>query len=404
MPEVITQEFYTNNWGSNDLDNRTRSVLYRRITKYRSPVVKTAQHALRRREPHIYCPPTPLLAYYYELQNAMGRIRRTAASGSGWESGVADWVSPPNPTSLVDPNYWTPDLQNLAVTRALLKLKDSDVNYSQAIAERNQTFRLVGSSAKKIAGMFTALRHGNIGGAARALGVEAKGNASRKVKQNSKALAEAVLELNYGWKPLLSDNFGMLKDCMEEDSKSPYTKLITVHANASDQTDTGFQYVTSLFNGTPNLQTRTRLQSSRSCRVRLDYVLDDARIAALASGGLLDPATLAWELMPWSFVADWFVPVGNYLQAYNATIGYRFIGGCATSRVEGTGSVDMGRFFHRDPELYTAWSADGGVHYRKIVDRRVFSTSPLPRTPGFKNPFSTTHALNALALLRGSVR
>jgi hypothetical protein len=29
--------------------------------------------------------------------------------------------------------------------------------------------------------------------------------------------------------------------------------------------------------------------------------------------GLLDPLSVAWEILPWSFVVDWFYPVGTFL-------------------------------------------------------------------------------------------
>lgn len=31
--------------------------------------------------------------------------------------------------------------------------------------------------------------------------------------------------------------------------------------------------------------------------------------------GLADPATIAWELLPWSFVVDWVLPIGKFVEA-----------------------------------------------------------------------------------------
>lgn len=31
--------------------------------------------------------------------------------------------------------------------------------------------------------------------------------------------------------------------------------------------------------------------------------------------GLADPATVPWELLPWSFVVDWAVPIGKFIEA-----------------------------------------------------------------------------------------
>lgn len=38
--------------------------------------------------------------------------------------------------------------------------------------------------------------------------------------------------------------------------------------------------------------------------------------------------TLPWELLPFSFVADWFVSFGDYLKAITPAPGYKQIGGC----------------------------------------------------------------------------
>lgn len=39
----------------------------------------------------------------------------------------------------------------------------------------------------------------------------------------------------------------------------------------------------------------------------------------MAQLGLLNPEIVAWELLPFSFVADWFIPIGSYLEARSIT-------------------------------------------------------------------------------------
>lgn len=41
--------------------------------------------------------------------------------------------------------------------------------------------------------------------------------------------------------------------------------------------------------------------------------------------------TVPWDLIPWSFVLDWFVNVGDYLKAFSPAPGYKQIGGCITT-------------------------------------------------------------------------
>lgn len=365
--------------------------------RVKSALVVTSQHAKRKKEPHIWLPPTPFNASLRIIDYGRGVFRYSNYR----EEGTAPYGNPtPSTDLLAQANL---DLRNRAVIRALAKLKEQDVNYAQAFAEWGQTSRLVASSATRIAGMYHYLREGNLRKAADALGV----NWSRKknssilergmTKKNTAALADGVLELNYGWKPLLSDCYGSVKDFADQNNLSPTRFRVTVRATASEKTDTGIQILRS-----GDWEGKCRLEMTRSSRVRLDYYMVNPVLAAWTSAGLTNPLTLAWELTPWSFVADWFYPLGGMLNSLDAANGYSFLGGSCTDRNVGLGSV-----YRTD-----VWSAtsikgswcEGKYDSRKVVTRIVYASSPLPRFPGFKNPFSTTHVVNALALLRGSVR
>lgn len=54
-------------------------------------------------------------------------------------------------------------------------------------------------------------------------------------------------------------------------------------------------------------------------RVKMDRSL---LFNSLGTFGLTNPASLAWELLPWSFVVDWFVNVGNVLASMDNTLFY----------------------------------------------------------------------------------
>jgi hypothetical protein len=49
--------------------------------------------------------------------------------------------------------------------------------------------------------------------------------------------------------------------------------------------------------------------------------------AELETLGLLNPLSLAWELLPYSFVIDWFLPIGDYLAATTASAGMTWVNG-----------------------------------------------------------------------------
>jgi hypothetical protein len=41
--------------------------------------------------------------------------------------------------------------------------------------------------------------------------------------------------------------------------------------------------------------------------------------------GLTNPALVGWELVPFSFVVDWFTPIGSWLESLTAFEGYNVV-------------------------------------------------------------------------------
>lgn len=126
-----------------------------------------------------------------------------------------------------------------------------------------------------------------------------------------------------------------------------------------------------------------------SSNVTLWYEIEDPNVAWASSLGLLNPAVLAWESVPFSFVIDWFLPVGNFLQSLSTPLGVKFLSGTQTSVAEGTGKCI------RRGDVSDSFQF---IDYR-VYDRDVLTTFPLA-WPFIKSPFSTTHVLDSLALLR----
>lgn len=52
---------------------------------------------------------------------------------------------------------------------------------------------------------------------------------------------------------------------------------------------------------------------------------DQSHFKTFQQIGLTNPLLLGWELIPFSFVADWFIQVGDYLETLDALIGVKRI-------------------------------------------------------------------------------
>lgn len=117
----------------------------------------------------------------------------------------------------------------------------------------------------------------------------------------------------------------------------------------------------------------------------------------LARWTSLNPISIAWELMPYSFVVDWFYDIGSTLRNFETALLYnQYV----------TGYVD---------ELYVAVSKEDvdlkkrpafqgyryrSKGYRRKIDfnRSVLTSAPLPRKPQWKVSMGWQRWMSAWAL------
>lgn len=275
--------------------------------------------------------------------------------------------------------YYTDSLgrsndRNACITKMLLKLKDQKVNLGVAFAERAATAELVGSSARRIAQAFTFARKGKFKRAASALGVS-----SRKQQPSN------WLELQYGWKPLLSDIYGAT-ELLRNRGKLGF--LVTVKAATRNVVDV----LTDPVNKNGPYQYRRHFRGEWGHFARCDYLPGSGFMRVLSYSGISNPLEIAWELVPYSFVVDWFLSVGNWLSALDAANGFEFKSGSITYRRVSSKEVtsDLSGIYY---------GSFKGSAYNKTVQREVLLSSPLPYAPYVKNPVSLGHMANGLSLL-----
>lgn len=267
----------------------------------------------------------------------------------------------------------SPDLSNRLIAECMRKVGDRKIDLGESIAEGRKTLSHIASTASQVLGAYKALRSGNIPRALRELKL------SKKTILNGKTFSERWLELQYGWYPLLADIF-----------------------SAADVLQTGVQRKSYIVSAVRQL-TRSgpyRYQNKSgtvNCtyRCKLFYTVSSQDLDALARFGFINPAEVAWALMPYSFVIDWFAPIGALLEAYSATMGLTFLDGHITSRaqIRARGLI----------ESPLSWYYLDGNRFELAFDhfgmRRqvVLTATPLPYV---KSPFSSTHLISAIALLR----
>lgn len=136
--------------------------------------------------------------------------------------------------------------------------------------------------------------------------------------------------------------------------------------------------------------------------VHLTYSLDEPVQQTLSQLGITNPLEIAWELTTLSFVVDWFLPIGNYLGALDAARGYSFIAGTVSKIVRVLGEGGLATPL---TPIGLVVGQDGRFSQKSVsMVRQLYDHSPLPTVPRFKNPLSSEHTANAIALAAARLR
>lgn len=149
-----------------------------------------------------------------------------------------------------------------------------------------------------------------------------KSNGSKVMKLTPE---NAWLAYRYGLKPFIKDVTGIIEGL----SKKVGNRRKTSRANGSLQRST----VESSGTTRSPVSLTFNIQKVDSVEVRAmsidEYAADLISNIGFTGKGLL---TLPWELIPYSFVADWFVNVGDFIGALAPAPGYKQLGSCVTVR------------------------------------------------------------------------
>jgi len=339
------------------------------------------------------------LAYnrVFASENAIWSDESRFRSGPG---GALDWfsqssiiTSPWDVSTEYDITNYS-NSQYKALNRLFDKMKGEGTNIANMLAERRQTIQSVGDTIKRIALVIHDLRRGDVTSATRRLFGD-PGKAGHAAKSLSgKDVANQWIALQYGWLPLCEDVYGLVNKLHVRSS----TAWVTFHASASSSTS-----ALSKRSWAWQLGTFKGFTTSKCTMRYMIRAKPNLKLASPAALGLTNPLVPLWEVIPWSFVVDWFLPVGNYLEQLSADHGWTFIDGCLSSKETCFGVVDPGlvrKVIFAPPlntDIYTVQMKGAGAWTR--FNRTLLTGFPNPKLPRFKNPVSSAHVKNAIALL-----
>jgi len=293
------------------------------------------------------------------------------------------------------------DAYNKAVSRLIQKAGAGvNANIAQDIAQWTQMQWLIGGNLNKISTALRYLRRKNIPAAVSTLfhGTSPRFRPGYSPSV-SMSLARNWLALQYGWKPLLSDIHGVM-EATRLLMKKP-SPLLTQSASCSiTNTVSGPMYGTSFPPSFSSYGSHDRILRTR-CRIGIRWKIDNQWLAFASQLGFTNPINLLWEVIPFSFVLDWALPIGPYLEALSSFEGLVFVDGFQTLFTRQDASLVTSYSGPNAPgSQYTRTMSGSLVDTRIVLDRSKLTSFPRMRLPTLKNPLSVTHALNALALLK----
>lgn len=318
--------------------------------------------------------------------------------------------------------------------KLLNRVNTAKANTPVTIAEFHKTAAMVAQTATRVYGTIKAIKSLDFQGAARALGIkisirrEKRWNRQKDkfLKVGSKVRSQTYtnkiydhrrgryvyksdsdvisfasqtwLELQYGWKPLLSDIYSQVEALATVQTERSNTLRFvsasvsgTARARISENAGLG-----ETWKLVRNVVIETR------CKMSVGYRIKNPYPDPVHTFGMNNPAIVVWELVPFSWVADWFIPFGLYLESFTATSGLEFSQGFMTTTTKRT----VNSYIYQDGTyvrgaLRRSWSGSTRGEFTEfLLNRTRLDSFPSPSVPEFKDPRSFAHAASAIALLQ----
>lgn len=284
----------------------------------------------------------------------------------------------------------------------LKALKSQQVNFGIAAAEWRQTKTLYQDAFKRVSGAADVLAkdrtYRGFRRAADILGysvrkVELAYYKRRKGRTSDQQLANDWLALQFGWLPHLNDVYGAAEALARHQEGNRWTRLSTTRTYRRTIKD----MEGGLWFTFPTARTGYVIYLVKYVSM---FRVQSGAVKTLSEVGLTNPATVLYELTPWSFALDWFIPIGQWIDTWDATNGLQFVKGCKTT-VTKTAVIIKCRATGKG--FYDSASVHGSASKRTVdVVRVQTSDFPSPALPRFKeeNPLDLRKSLISLALLR----
>lgn len=175
---------------------------------------------------------------------------------------------------------------------------------------REEAVRRVERKALHLVKAYRALRRGKFTDFIKTLGVTPKKKHLRKRWSKPEEASSLWLEYWFGWSPTVSDIYNALKIWDSPYPDATFTAASGFHEkrvlSSINRADT---YSRNAFDAQFIVRLQARVRVSNPNLYRMNQL------------GFVNPVGVVWELVPFSFLIDWFVNVGEVIGGYTSELG-----------------------------------------------------------------------------------
>lgn len=291
-------------------------------------------------------------------------------------------------------NDWPTDLDLACQNKLIHKIKGHQFQLGVALAEGKQTYSMVRDNLSTLGHFALDVRHGRFSSALRRVGTQYDVNSrffgrgrtwpghSRVIdgrKLTTKDIAGRWLELQFGWLPLVDDVF---------EAHKAYHAL-TMGPRIDDIKAVLYKKSLVDYSNSPTLYS---VYCDVVKRVIYRYELRED-LPAPRSLGLTDPASIVWEIVPYSFLVDYFIPIGTFLENMN-------MAPKLTGRSIKTMTIKMSGQSHYKDKRFKDSHLDVAMYQLQRTVGTGLQGTVLPSFKSLPDAMSAKHIWNSLALLR----
>jgi len=324
------------------------------------------------------------------------------ANGDGsWDLGGL--CAPGEATMWFNPSAsspWSANDDIALIGKLRSKVVGTDFHLGVALAEIDKTMLMIADHARIIRKTGLLVRKGRFSDALSELtsyrktkGLKtANGLYENNPLRVAKTVAQKQLEWVYGVKPLLEDVHNGA-EALAAELNVPRQKVYRASRERKIADDPYAFYNAS--RPPTGWYAYTPMKSYIGTKVGIKLIVTEVDPVKLS--GVTDVASILWERTPWSFVFDWFIPVGQWLEALsfqNAVSGTYVVSTKQEWWWSGVRSLN-------EHAIMGALD-DMPIGMREGSFTRTISTSPPIRPPTFKSVgkiASVQHCINAVSLL-----